>query len=1491
MLRLRRRLRFAFVAAVAFFVTIATLTQISPAYAASRPRVVAVAAVVTLHAPTAGPSATPAPTPAPAPVAPAPTAVPPAATTAGVTPSSVSLANLQPYVTLGAHLTLVGGKTAPTPSGTSTKTASNSTGTSLSTNTTTGSGANNPYANYTYSPTTTTTSTNTSTTTNADGTSTSTDSSSTTSTYTSGSGSSGSSGSTGSGSTGSGSTDPGTSGSTDPGTSGSTDPGTSGSTDPGTSGSTDPGTSGSTDPGTSGTTNSPMAPAANAGVADPASGTSSGTTNSVMAPAAAPAPAADPTPAAGTDPAPPASAVTDGPPAPTPATTDAATPAPSSTPPTSSSTPTSGPAPSAPPAGSKVKKTAGVMSPAPDANTPADPSATDPGTVAIAMAPAANAMAPAADTTSATDQAPATPSPTGASADQPAVSNSLNAPNSGPTAGAGAGTTPGQTDAALVPSSAAQSSAPSPAAPTITLSASSSVAAAGGSITITVTATSGGAAVAGQTVAFGTDAGALSSAQCVTGADGTCTVTVSDPVYGLVDITASASGADGSTSAATTTVAFQSVWDIAPGDSAGHAFSLVVSGTNLVLTDNGVTTVRPIATVSGIVITGPAGAPNSLTIDLRGGPITVPVTFSGGTTPGSLTVVSASGLVWTVDQNGGGTVTGADLASLTYSGVGSITASGSGNTLAGPAVDSTWVVNGPDSGTVVGQSFTGFGHLLGAATSQNTFEFQPGGSIDGLVDGGSGNLGTLVLDGNSGNVTSTSTGPHSGLITYQGRPIQYAGMAPILVASATTVTVTGSLANDTLNVGPDPSIAGHIKVASTTGSMESVSFAIPTVSLTIVDTQTGDTVVITGNLLMPGTTFEIDSQNITLNPGVTVDTTNGANPAGPITFNASSLQTGTAPALATVTVNGATVKGGNLVFEAQATSNPTAPSILPSVATVTASSSATVAILGASVITSSGNAVFSSFSTVNAPVNTNGSGSNAALDAAIATGTVSSTATTHVSGTSSLAILGNLSIVAGNTTTVTTTGNATAATAGAGIAIANVTSTTSAIVDGSAGAITAGSILLAADSNNTVTTTATSSPGGSTANNQSPDARTQTVGNPGGFANTASGSVSVAGALAYSNLSSTTLAYIAPSSASGITVTATNPTGATAGTAPIKVHAGSVASSLVSADGSDVGGTSAGVGVAVAVDLANVVTKAYVNNVTLKGAQTAVEALDQVTTGGAPGTFGATTSSGAGGSSSVGVAGALSVNVVSLDTEATLPVSGLASLGAGDDLLFISASNATHTVHAKAGGPAGAVTGIGASVAVDVVNDTTNSGLGNGSTLTGARNLTLQATTGDAMDTEAGGGAASSTAAPAIAVSYSNVTTTANLGTNAHRHRPHRQLPGHGHPERAGGDPGDGGQPGIGLRLRRRHRHHRLQPHDPGHHLPEPLLRQLQLRRHRGVVGRLHGHGQLDRRPRRQRVAAQRGLPGGRPAHLRRLERRPGRRRRRWDADAPGPHP
>src|SRR5215203_4846896 len=190
-----------------------------------------------------------------------------------------------------------------------------------------------------------------------------------------------------------------------------------------------------------------------------------------------------------------------------------------------------------------------------------------------------------------------------------------------------------------------------------------------------------------------------------------------------------------------------------------------------------------------------------------------------------------------------------------------------------------------------------------------------------------------------------------------------------------------------------------------------------------------------------------------------------------------------------------------------------------------------------------------------------------------------------------------------------------------------------------------------------------------------------------------------------------------------------------------------------------------GIGVAVAVVVVVVNTKAYLaHNATFSATSVTVEAV-------APGTstFAATAISGAGGSD-VGVAGSIAVNVVVSNTTAIVDGTDPVTLG-GANLALNASSNLDNTASATAKQSAeGNTSGIGVSVAVNVVNDTTTAGLPDGAVVNGAKDLTITANSVDAMTTTAIGGAAGGGTVvfgAQVAISISNVTTTASVGTGA----------------------------------------------------------------------------------------------------------------------------
>ena len=152
-----------------------------------------------------------------------------------------------------------------------------------------------------------------------------------------------------------------------------------------------------------------------------------------------------------------------------------------------------------------------------------------------------------------------------------------------------------------------------------------------------------------------------------------------------------------------------------------------------------------------------------------------------------------------------------------------------------------------------------------------------------------------------------------------------------------------------------------------------------------------------------------------------------------------------------------------------------------------------------------------------------------------------------------------------------------------------------------------------------------------------------------------------------------------------------------------------------------------------------------------------------------------TAKSGAGGGK-VGVAGSVAVNVVNADTEAvvgrTPGVAGpsTASLTVNGDVSIAAAVDMSNDFEATPsdGGGKGEKVGVGASVGINVVNNTVNAEFTDGATWAGTAGLfSVTATSGDAVFTHAKNGASGGTAAIGVGASVAviNDTVTAYVGT------------------------------------------------------------------------------------------------------------------------------
>ncbi|MEL6550929.1 MAG: hypothetical protein AAFQ54_11870 [Pseudomonadota bacterium] len=174
------------------------------------------------------------------------------------------------------------------------------------------------------------------------------------------------------------------------------------------------------------------------------------------------------------------------------------------------------------------------------------------------------------------------------------------------------------------------------------------------------------------------------------------------------------------------------------------------------------------------------------------------------------------------------------------------------------------------------------------------------------------------------------------------------------------------------------------------------------------------------------------------------------------------------------------------------------------------------------------------------------------------------------------------------------------------------------------------------------------------------------------------------------------------------------------------------------ADGSAAKGSSeTAVGIAIAINVADMENRAELLSGTVNGGFTARASMKDVG-GDTAHVFAAEATSGASGGDT-GVAGSFALSIADADTAAT--VGSAATVNAGiEDVSMEAASEGTSTVSATASAESGS-TGVGVSIAINVINTLSEAELGAGATLTGGANLTLTAANKGANTTTASGGA------------------------------------------------------------------------------------------------------------------------------------------------------
>ncbi|MDP3862396.1 MAG: hypothetical protein Q8Q63_12510, partial [Phaeovulum sp.] len=465
------------------------------------------------------------------------------------------------------------------------------------------------------------------------------------------------------------------------------------------------------------------------------------------------------------------------------------------------------------------------------------------------------------------------------------------------------------------------------------------------------------------------------------------------------------------------------------------------------------------------------------------------------------------------------------------------------------------------------------------------------------------------------------------------------------------------------------------------------------------------------------------------------------------TVDQASLLLALPTATARITANGGAINASGL-FKATASAAGAGGVTLLPLGIVVTNVDATVDIKGTTVLTAAIVELGATAQVLSSIVTQSLAPVNSSADGAVAISTINSTAIARIGGSAELHVAGDTTLNAHNIVTSESDATPQASAFGASVGVSVVNAVTTAEL-ADAAAVTTGGLSLNAVTGTIVEVNATAGAGGAT----TPSAGSMAVTylsdpNYGGQATTSGGGVSVAGALAISDLTSTTNARI-------------NSSAATTVTGAVSVTTGSENAVSVTADGSTVD-SATGVGVALGINIAKVV-----NDAVIASAVSAGSAHVAALTMGEGNSFTTSATSGAG-ASNVGIAGSFALNL--LDTQSVARVSGAAVVTvAGGGAVSLATDNQTEAT-AEAlpvgGGATGATVGVGASVALNILANRSVAEIADGSVVSGAGDLTLAARATHVAATKAEAGSSGGVSiTPALALSLINNTTTAQLGS------------------------------------------------------------------------------------------------------------------------------
>ena len=622
--------------------------------------------------------------------------------------------------------------------------------------------------------------------------------------------------------------------------------------------------------------------------------------------------------------------------------------------------------------------------------------------------------------------------------------------------------------------------------------------------------------------------------------------------------------------------------------------------------------------------------PGSVIVDTGGSDDAI--AFGGDVIPIPVEVRSGAG-VDTLDFSGSSDAVTVDLGRMV--GLEFIIGSSGEDTLVGPAENTEWHITGADSGSVAGVSFVGFENLEGSADNEDTFVFTPGGSLSGDIEGGDVGFDTLdVRDGTYDVVSFRPTGPQSGSVVLDGNIIEYDGLEPIFsTVAAPTIDVT---ITNTDNNSLTLTKVGNDLVLSGTGiETHYLDLTLTGISNVNIDLGGGnDDITISGAIDLGTINLDITAESITTASGASLTTT------GNITFNAfassdgvitastlinamgldvdfdvdslgmSISEVGFADSAALINLSNASISANNIILNAENTQdlNPSGLSFSSITLVALYARSDAQVILNNTTLTATGFLDIDATSdvTTTATSSADSSSSDDDFDAAIAVSVIDSSAIAEISGSSVLTVAGTVDLAATNTIDATAAISSNSGTsAGASLAFSYIDATTKAFIAGTAtiddlsDSNEADSISIEATTDSRVHTFAESTPKGSDEGSSSGDTETEKKLDDYD-AETSDGDLSVAAALAITDLISDTQAYI--SSSNNVVAD---------GAVDIIATSSSKGSAVADGSITDGSGTT-GVGVGVAINIADVDYTAYIDNATVNAGEVTVQAVNTI---------------------------------------------------------------------------------------------------------------------------------------------------------------------------------------------------------------------------------------------------------------------------------------